>query len=82
MAELRERFRAATIPRLAVMSALLDRLARDPADAEARRELTRHFHGLAGMGGTHGFPRVSELAEEAEEGRWREVVREIERELR
>jgi diguanylate cyclase (GGDEF)-like protein len=45
---------------------LLGCLERDSCDAAALQQLARHFHALAGMGGTYGFPRVSELGDEAE----------------
>ncbi len=64
--ELRGRFRETTRIRLDEMASLLAALERDPRDAESLRNLARHFHGLAGMGGTYGFPRVSELGDEAE----------------
>ena len=87
MNDLRDRYRESSLPRLAEMRAALDAF---PAD-EARQTLMRHFHAFAGMGGTYGFPRVSELGDEGEGlfgspaqiavPRWRELVDEIEREL-
>ncbi|HET8798180.1 MAG TPA: Hpt domain-containing protein [Thermoanaerobaculia bacterium] len=62
--ELRPHFRAATRERLRQMRAQLDALAADPAQAEP---LLRNFHALTGLGGTYGFPRLSELGDEAEE---------------
>ena len=64
--ELRGRFRDTSRARVLAMAALLDELERNPADANALRQLGKHFHGLAGAGGTYGFPRVSELGDEAE----------------
>jgi diguanylate cyclase (GGDEF)-like protein len=66
LGDLRGRFRETSRIRLDEMASLLDALARDPRDAESLRKLAKHFHGLAGMGGTYGFPRVSELGDEAE----------------
>lgn len=66
LGDLRGRFRETSRVRLDEMASLLDALARDASDAEALRKLAKHFHGLAGMGGTYGFPRVSELGDEAE----------------
>ena len=66
LGDLRGRFRETSRVRLEEMASLLDALGRDPSDAEALRKLAKHFHGLAGMGGTYGFPRVSELGDEAE----------------
>lgn len=59
--ELRERFRETARSRLAEMAPLLDAI-----DAESIRALARHFHAFAGLGGTYGFPRISELGDEGE----------------
>ena len=59
--ELRERFRETARNRLAEMAPLLDAI-----DAESIRALARHFHAFAGLGGTYGFPRISELGDEGE----------------
>lgn len=64
--ELRDRFQETARVRIDEMTFLLARLDADVLDAEAVTKLATHFHGLAGMGGTYGFPRVSELADEAE----------------
>ena len=48
------------------MASLVAALERDPADGAALQRLARHFHGLAGMGTTYGFPRVTVLGDEAE----------------
>lgn len=64
--DLRGRFRETSRVRLEEMASLIAALERDPRDGEALRQLAKHFHGLAGMGGTYGFPRVSELGDEAE----------------
>lgn len=67
MAEtLRTRFRASTAARLPEMKSLAERLARDAGDRDALGALTRHFHGLAGLGGTYGYPSISHLGDEAE----------------
>jgi diguanylate cyclase (GGDEF)-like protein len=66
MEPLRARFRASSATRLQDMTALLDVLARDPGDRIALETLARHFHGLAGLGSTYGFPRISALADEGE----------------
>ncbi|MGZ5444532.1 MAG: diguanylate cyclase [Thermoanaerobaculia bacterium] len=66
LGDLRRRFRETSRIRLDEMASLLATLERDPRDAESLRNLAKHFHGLAGMGGTYGFPRVSELGDEAE----------------
>ncbi len=64
--ELRERFRESSRARVEEMHSLLDSLMRDAADPEAVRRLSRHFHALAGLGATYGFPAVSDLGDEAE----------------
>ncbi|HYC91454.1 MAG TPA: diguanylate cyclase [Thermoanaerobaculia bacterium] len=66
LGELRGRFREAARIRLVEMTVLLGLLERDPSDAVALQQLAHHFHALAGMGGTYGFPRVTELGDEAE----------------
>jgi chemotaxis protein histidine kinase CheA len=92
--ELRVRFRSTTEVRLTDVARLLDALEDDPANADALERLTRHFHALAGLGGTYGFPRISELGDEAEGSipraaaptrelvmRWRALIAEVTREL-
>jgi diguanylate cyclase (GGDEF)-like protein len=64
--DLRARFRETSRVRLSEMTTLLAQLDRDPANATALQKLARHFHGLAGMGATYGFPRVSTLGDEGE----------------
>ena len=64
--ELRVHFRQATAVRLGEMTALLDTLERDLNDAQARYELARHFHALAGLGATYGYRKVSDLGDEGE----------------
>ncbi|HEX6101194.1 MAG TPA: diguanylate cyclase [Thermoanaerobaculia bacterium] len=66
LGDLRGRFRETSRIRLDEMESLLAALERDPRDAESLRKLAKHFHGLAGMGGTYGFPRISELGDDAE----------------
>jgi chemotaxis protein histidine kinase CheA len=58
--ELQRRFLDKLEQRLADMAAELDR----SADADA---LMRMFHSLAGIGGTYGFPHVSEISRRCEE---------------
>lgn len=52
--------------RLDEMEQALGRLAFDPGDSETARGLLRHFHGLAGAGGSYGLPQVSSLGGEGE----------------
>jgi chemotaxis protein histidine kinase CheA len=56
---LKRRFLDGVERRLADMSTELDRTA----DTDA---LMRMFHSLAGIGGTYGFPRVSEISRRCE----------------
>lgn len=65
--ELRERFRDMARVRIEEMTALVEQIEADRSDLRALAGLAIHFHGLAGMGGTFGFPRVSEIGDEAEE---------------
>jgi len=67
LAELAQQFRANTLERLDTMRTLLARLDGDRSSPSTLTELHRHFHGLAGLGGTYGFPLVSEVAADAEE---------------
>jgi diguanylate cyclase (GGDEF)-like protein len=64
--ELRVRFRETSRIRLEEMTQLLGQLDRNPSDTLALQKLAKHFHGLAGMGATYGFPRVSTLGDEGE----------------
>ncbi|MBI2213397.1 MAG: Hpt domain-containing protein [Acidobacteria bacterium] len=67
MAELTEQFRASTIERLSAMRSLLAQLGAERGDKATLAAIHRHFHGLAGLGGTYGFPLISEIAADAEE---------------
>jgi diguanylate cyclase (GGDEF)-like protein len=44
----------------------LDRLAQQPADAAALKEVLRCFHSYAGSGGSYGFPGVTAIGNEGE----------------
>jgi chemotaxis protein histidine kinase CheA len=57
---LQRRFLDGVERRLADMTTEIDQTA----DADA---LMRQFHSLTGIGGTYGFPRVSEISRECEE---------------
>ncbi len=96
--ELRGRFRQTARLRLEEMDLLLDAIEGGIAKLESIEKLARHFHAMAGLGGTYGFPRISELGDEGElligsvsEGRgptpdavvrMRQLVRRIGEELR
>jgi len=66
LAELSEQFRVSALERLEVMTELVARFDADRADRETMVLIHRHFHGLAGLGGTYGFPHVSEIAADVE----------------
>jgi len=81
--ELRGLFRETTRTRLEEMTRCVDVLEAEPANRDALRKLARHFHGLAGLGTTYGYERISELGEVAERqiatgtmacARWREII--------
>ena len=84
-AELRAYFVVSASKRLEQMGQLVARLDENAGDAEAMHELTRHFHAMAGMGGTYGFPRISQLGDEGEAtvdiDRWRMLIAEMRSEL-
>ncbi|HEY0144191.1 MAG TPA: response regulator [Thermoanaerobaculia bacterium] len=63
---LRIRFRTSTAARLAEMQALVEALTCDAGDRASLDALARHFHGLAGLGTTYGYPSISTLADEGE----------------
>jgi HPt (histidine-containing phosphotransfer) domain-containing protein len=81
--DLREYYRESSRERLEELRRALDRGELD--------EIRRHFHAFSGMGGTYGYPRISELGDEAEGlmkspdaaalARCRELMDEIAREL-
>lgn len=66
-AELRDRFRESMRPRIAAMELLVAAIRRDAGNANAVDCLARHFHALAGLGSSYGFPLVSSLADEGED---------------
>jgi diguanylate cyclase (GGDEF)-like protein len=66
LAELRREFLEGGAARVDELMAVVDRLADRPGDHEALHELKRHFHRLAGAGGTYGCQDLSELARQGE----------------
>ncbi|MDQ3282173.1 MAG: Hpt domain-containing protein [Acidobacteriota bacterium] len=72
--ELRAYFLASARPRVVEIDAALDALTGDVEDPDARQVLAKHFHALAGLGGTYGFPRLSEIGD-ALEGALLDVTR-------
>lgn len=62
---LRNEFRDNTRGRLVEMSSILDQLRLEP-DSVRLRELERHFHGLAGLGGTYGYSSITSASREGE----------------
>lgn len=66
-AELRHAFVASTRERLVRMRKALDTIAVGSGDAvEDIRALRRDAHGLRGLGGTYGYPLVTEAADRLE----------------
>lgn len=68
LAALRDRFVRNAGGRLDELDRALDLLAHDGSDAAALQHLAQVAHNLAGLGGTHGFPEVSEIARHLERG--------------
>ena len=64
LATLREEFRVNTRQRLDEMARLADEVA--GGNASSCIDLRRHFHGLAGLGGTYGYNTVSEIGRAGE----------------
>ncbi len=77
-------------------AAALDRLDAAATDDDARRDLARLLHGLAGAGTTYGYPMVTQVAQGVEReardlgqapvdlacrGRWREALASLRRAL-
>lgn len=58
---LRKEYRRGSADRIAKLEQALSRLEQNLSDADALKELRRHFHSLAGTGSIFGFPRLSEL---------------------
>lgn len=50
--------------RISLMTATAAKI--EQGNAEARAEMRRQFHSLAGIGGTFGYPSISDLAREGE----------------
>ena len=66
VAEIWEKFRGATLERVATLENVVISLLDGELDATLRREGEREAHKLAGSVGTFGFARGSELAREVE----------------
>jgi len=62
LAALRERFLRNAASRLEELARALDAVARDASNAAALERFIHVAHNLAGLGGTYGFPRVSEIS--------------------
>ena len=60
--DLRGRFRETARIRVQEIREILE----GTPSREGVEKLARHFHFMAGMGGTYGFPRISELGDEVE----------------
>lgn len=59
--ELKGQYLQRSAERIAIVRDMLKRLARNPADIPALRDLLRQFHWLAGSGGTYGFPQITKM---------------------
>jgi chemotaxis protein histidine kinase CheA len=70
LAGLRTRFLETTATRLSEMQALLASIAGEEPAPQVLTDLARHFHALAGLGTTYGFPEVSVIGDEGEELLW------------
>lgn len=66
LAELRQEFLEGGAARVEELTAVVNRLAERPDDGEALQELRRHFHRLAGAGGTYACGELTDLAREGE----------------
>jgi chemotaxis protein histidine kinase CheA len=64
--ELVQRFREKARERLEEMAALTDVISRHAPFPGSLERLARHFHTLAGLGATYGYPEVSRLGDEGE----------------
>jgi len=66
LADLIPGFVQRTQVRLTRMGSLVEDLVRSGGNGDSLQELTRHFHAMAGLGGTYGFPRVSQIGSKGE----------------
>jgi diguanylate cyclase (GGDEF)-like protein len=66
MRALRAEFMLDARARLGDMEQSLAALAAEPTDGAALQRLMRTFHAFSGSGGTHGFPRITEIGRAAE----------------
>lgn len=66
LAELIKMFVREAAQRIETMSELLDALAEDSTNANALEELSRRFHGFAGIGGLDGFEVINALGAHGE----------------
>jgi diguanylate cyclase (GGDEF)-like protein len=64
--QLRQQFVRRSQAKIEVAGRLLAALGEDPGDVRSLQDLMRFFHGLAGVGTSFGFPRVTALAKEGE----------------
>ena len=64
--DLPERFRQKARERLEEMSAMLDVIELHAPFPGSLERLARHFHTLAGLGATSGYPEVSRLGDAGE----------------
>ena len=65
-----DRFRDRFLLALSTRIVRLDELVRTISTKEGVEALALAFHNLSGLGGTYGYPEVSEIASAAEESAW------------
>ena len=66
-AELRGQFHENTRARISEIRVLVARLRSDQDDRDAITLIHRHFHGLAGLGGTYGHSAISAAGDQGED---------------
>ncbi len=65
-AQLQQKFLLRLAVRLDQLAEQLDGVAQEPDDRTSLDDVMRGFHSLAGIGGTYGFPEITERARQAE----------------
>ncbi len=63
---LKKKFVTRLAVRLEDLDVKLESVAKEPEDTTVLDEVMRGFHSLAGIGGTYGFPAISDRARRAE----------------
>lgn len=65
--ELKQQFIFRSRERLSAIENLLDQMQYRPGDSNLLREIRKHFHWLAGSGGTYGFDEITQWGTYGEE---------------